>query len=142
MVLADGIAPWSTRSSATRSRARIRPEHVLLAHRIAFILQIYCDFSGYTDIARGVSRLFGIQLMVNFRQPYLARRLAEIFDRWHISLSTWLRDYLFIPLRRQPRQPRCATLRNLFVTMVVAGLWHGAAWTFAVWGADRRARCS
>jgi D-alanyl-lipoteichoic acid acyltransferase DltB (MBOAT superfamily) len=134
MVLADGIAPVVDLLFAdAQSGAAIRPEHVVIATS-AFILQIYGDFAGYSDIARGVSRLFGIRLMVNFRQPYLARRYAEIFDRWHISLSTWLRDYLFIPLGGS-RGASFATLRNLFVTMVVAGLWHGASWTFAVWGA-------
>jgi len=133
MVLADGIAPVvDALFSDAQSGAAIRPEHAVLATS-AFILQIYGDFAGYSDIARGVSRLFGIRLIVNFRQPYLARRYAEIFDRWHISLSTWLRDYLFIPLGGS-RGGSAATLRNLFLTMVVAGLWHGANWTFAVWG--------
>ncbi|MGH7337408.1 MAG: MBOAT family O-acyltransferase, partial [Myxococcota bacterium] len=133
MVLADGIAPVVDAIFRDASAGAVRPEHALLGC-IAFILQIYGDFSGYSDIARGVSRLFGIRLMVNFRQPYLARRFAEIFDRWHISLSTWLRDYLFISLGGS-RGSSLATLRNLFFTMVVAGLWHGASWTFAVWGA-------
>lgn len=132
MVLADGIAPVVDAIYRDASSGAIRPEHVLLGCT-AFILQIYGDFSGYSDIARGVARLFGIRLSVNFRQPYLARRFAEIFDRWHISLSTWLRDYLFISLGGS-RGTSPATLRNLFITMVVAGLWHGAAWTFAIWG--------
>ena len=133
MVLADGIAPVvDALFRDAQSSGAIRPEHALLATS-AFILQIYGDFAGYSDIARGVSRLFGIRLIVNFRQPYLARRYSEIFDRWHISLSTWLRDYLFISLGGS-RGGRLRTLRNLFVTMVVAGLWHGANWTFAVWG--------
>ncbi len=132
MVLADGIAPVVDMIFRDASAGAIRPEHVLLGTS-AFILQIYGDFSGYSDIARGVARLFGIRLMVNFRQPYLARRYAEIFDRWHISLSTWLRDYLFITFGGS-RGGSLATLRNLFVTMVIAGLWHGASWTFAVWG--------
>jgi D-alanyl-lipoteichoic acid acyltransferase DltB (MBOAT superfamily) len=133
MVLADGIAPVVDAIYHDAMNGAVRPEHVLLGVN-AFILQIYGDFAGYSDIARGVARLFGIQLMVNFRQPYLARRFAEIFDRWHISLSTWLRDYLFIPLGGS-RGGSAATLRNLFATMVVAGLWHGANWTFAMWGA-------
>jgi alginate O-acetyltransferase complex protein AlgI len=133
MVLADGIAPVVDAIYHDAVNGAIRPEHVLLAAN-AFVIQIYCDFSGYSDIARGVARLFGIRLMVNFRQPYLARRFAQIFDRWHISLSSWLRDYLFIPLGGS-RGSSLRTLRNLLVTMLLAGLWHGAAWTFVMWGA-------
>ena len=133
MVLADGIAPVVDAIYRDAMHGVIRPEHVLLGAN-AFILQLYGDFSGYSDIARGVARLFGIQLMVNFRQPYLARRFAEIFDRWHISLSSWLRDYLFISLGGS-RVGSLRTLRNLFLTMLVAGLWHGASWTFVMWGA-------
>jgi D-alanyl-lipoteichoic acid acyltransferase DltB (MBOAT superfamily) len=134
MVLADGIAPIVDELfRGAQATGTIRPEHAVIATS-AFILQIYGDFAGYSDIARGVARLFGIRLIVNFRQPYLARRYAEIFDRWHISLSTWLRDYLFISMGGS-RGGSAKTLRNLFATMVVAGLWHGASWTFAVWGA-------
>jgi alginate O-acetyltransferase complex protein AlgI len=98
-----------------------------------FALQIYCDFSGYSDISRGVSKLLGIETMVNFRQPYLARNITEFWDRWHISLSSWLRDYVFIPLSRHVRA-RWRFQLNLFLTMVVAGLWHGASWNYIVWG--------
>src|SRR5262249_17285286 len=128
-----GIAPVVDAIYHDGMAGAIRPEHVLLGAN-AFIVQIYGDFSGYSDIARGVARLFGIRLMVNFRQPYLARRFAEIFDRCHISPSTWLGDYLFISVGgSHGGGPR--TLRNLFVTMVIAGLWHGAAWNYAAWGA-------
>ncbi len=99
----------------------------------AFGIQIYGDFSGYTDIARGVSRLFGIELVVNFRQPYLSRNITEFWRRWHISLSNWLRDYLYIPLGGN-RGGRARTYRNLMITMLLGGLWHGAAWTFVAWG--------
>jgi len=98
-----------------------------------FALQIYADFSGYTDIARGVSRLFGVELMLNFRQPYLSRNITEFWRRWHISLSTWLRDYLYVPLGGNRRGPARQYL-NLILTMLIGGLWHGAAWTFVVWG--------
>jgi D-alanyl-lipoteichoic acid acyltransferase DltB (MBOAT superfamily) len=98
-----------------------------------FSLQIYTDFSGYTDIARGVSRMLGIQLMVNFRQPYLSRNITEFWKRWHISLSEWLRDYLYIPLGGN-RNGQWNTCRNLMITMLLGGLWHGANWTFIVWG--------
>ena len=99
-----------------------------------FAFQIYCDFSGYSDIARGIAKLMGINLMVNFRQPYLATGPAEFWDRWHISLSTWLRDYLYIPLGGN-RKGSLMTYRNLSITMLLGGLWHGAAWHFVGWGA-------
>jgi len=101
---------------------------------LAFAGQIYADFSAYTDIARGSARLFGIELVVNFRQPYLSRNVTEFWRRWHISLSTWLRDYLYIPLGGN-RRGEWTTARNLFLTMVLGGFWHGASWTFLVWGA-------
>ena len=100
---------------------------------ILFALQIYGDFSGYSDIARGVSRLLGIELMVNFRQPYLAENITDFWRRWHISLSTWLRDYLYIPLGGN-RRGRWRTSINLFITMGLGGLWHGASWNFVIWG--------
>jgi alginate O-acetyltransferase complex protein AlgI len=107
---------------------------VLLKGLWLFSLQIYGDFSGYTDIARGVSRLMGIELMENFNQPYLSRNITEFWRRWHISLSTWLRDYLYIPLGGN-RGGTAFVYRNLFLTMVIGGLWHGANWTFVIWGA-------
>ena len=100
----------------------------------AFAFQIYFDFSGYTDIARGSAQLFGYKVPLNFNLPYLAASIADFWHRWHISLSTWLRDYLFIPLGGS----RCSKIfnyRNLFITMVLGGLWHGAAMHFVVWGA-------
>jgi D-alanyl-lipoteichoic acid acyltransferase DltB (MBOAT superfamily) len=100
----------------------------------AFAWQIYGDFSGYSDIARGSAQLLGFHFMVNFRQPYLATSLQDFWRRWHISLSTWLRDYLYIPLGGN-RQGEAMTYRNLLLTMVLGGLWHGANWTFVVWGA-------
>jgi len=106
----------------------------LLLCTYAFALQIYCDFSGYSDIARGISRILGIELMENFKQPYLARNITEFWRRWHISLSTWLRDYLYIPLGGNRFGTR-AQYRNLFITMLLGGLWHGANWTFVLWGA-------
>ncbi len=99
----------------------------------AFAFQIYCDFSGYTDIARGVAKLLGFELMLNFRLPYLSTTPSEFWRRWHISLSTWLRDYLYIPLGGN-RGGRLATGRNLMLTMLLGGLWHGAAWNFVIWG--------
>lgn len=99
-----------------------------------FALQIYCDFSGYSDVARGVARLFGFELMVNFDHPYRSRSFAEFWRRWHISLSTWFKDYLYIPLGGNRVSP-ARHVRNLWVVFLVSGLWHGAAWTFLAWGA-------
>lgn len=98
-----------------------------------YAVQIYCDFSGYSDIARGISKLFGIELMVNFNLPYFSKDPSEFWGRWHISLSTWLRDYLYIPLGGS-RQGNRRTYQNLMTTMVLGGLWHGAAWNFILWG--------
>jgi D-alanyl-lipoteichoic acid acyltransferase DltB (MBOAT superfamily) len=106
---------------------------VLVLGVYAFAVQIYGDFAGYTNIARGVSRLFGIELVHNFREPYLSGDPAAFWRRWHISLSTWLRDYLYIPLGGN-RGSAAATYRNLMITMLLGGLWHGASWTFVVWG--------
>lgn len=100
---------------------------------LAFAIQIYGDFSGYTDIARGSARLFGISLHRNFAQPYLSRSITEFWRRWHMTLSAWLRDYLYIPLGGN-RKGRRRTYINLMLTMLLGGLWHGAAWTFVVWG--------
>jgi D-alanyl-lipoteichoic acid acyltransferase DltB (MBOAT superfamily) len=99
----------------------------------AFAVQIYCDFSGYSDIARGVAKLFGVELMHNFNQPYFARSPREFWQRWHISLSTWLSDYLYKPLGGN-RGGLAFTCRNLMLTMVLGGLWHGAAWNYVFWG--------
>jgi len=106
---------------------------ILLIGTYAFAGQIYGDFSGYSDIARGSAQLMGFHFMVNFRQPYLAHSLQDFWRRWHISLSTFLRDYLYIPLGGS-REGERKTYRNLLLTMLLGGLWHGANWTFVVWG--------
>jgi alginate O-acetyltransferase complex protein AlgI len=100
---------------------------------VAYALQIYCDFSGYTDMALGTAHMLGYKLARNFNMPYLAVNVAEFWRRWHMSLSTWLRDYLFVPLGGS-RGTQWQTARNLLITMALGGLWHGAAWTFVVWG--------
>ncbi len=131
VVLADGVA------AVVRTRFESPDQHgglSLLIGVYAFAIQIYGDFSGYSSIARGVARLFGIELMRNFEQPYLARNISEFWRTWHISLSTWLWDYLYVPLGGN-RKGRRRTLINLALTMLIGGLWHGAAWTFVVWGA-------
>jgi D-alanyl-lipoteichoic acid acyltransferase DltB (MBOAT superfamily) len=109
------------------------PFPVLWAGVFAFAIQIYADFSGYTDIARSSARLLGIELMENFRRPYLASSPSDFWRRWHISLSTWLRDYVYIPLGGS----RCSVTRNsanLLITFTLSGLWHGASWNFVLWG--------
>jgi D-alanyl-lipoteichoic acid acyltransferase DltB (MBOAT superfamily) len=98
-----------------------------------FAAQIYCDFSGYTDMAIGLALLLGYQLPQNFNRPYLALSLRDFWRRWHMTLSRWLRDYLYIPLGGN-RGGRLKTYRNLMLTMLLGGLWHGAAWTFVLWG--------
>ncbi|MEO0481033.1 MAG: MBOAT family protein [Planctomycetota bacterium] len=101
---------------------------------LLFSLQIYGDFAGYSDMARGTSRVLGIELMQNFRRPYFATSITDFWRRWHISLSQWLRDYLYIPLGGN-RGTKWFCARNLLLTMLIGGLWHGAAWTFVAWGA-------
>lgn len=128
VVIADQLAPVVDLAYGTSSG----PLGLALG-AFAFGLQIYGDFSGYSDIARGLARWLGFDLMVNFRQPYFATSLKEFWSRWHISLSTWLRDYLYIPLGGN-RSGRARTIVNLLLTMTLGGLWHGAAWTFVVWG--------
>jgi D-alanyl-lipoteichoic acid acyltransferase DltB (MBOAT superfamily) len=105
----------------------------LLLATFAFAWQIYFDFSGYTDMARGVARLLGFNLILNFNNPYLATGLGEFWTRWHISLSSWFRDYVYIPLGGN-RGGVFNTYRNLLVTFLLSGIWHGAAWTFVIWG--------
>ena len=105
----------------------------LLAGLVLFSIQIYADFSGYSNIARGLAKLLGVELMKNFEQPYLAANITEFWRRWHISLSSWLRDYLYISLGGNRLGSR-RTYLNLMLTMLLGGLWHGAAWTFVVWG--------
>lgn len=106
----------------------------LLLGAVFFAFQIYGDFSGYSDIAIGTSRLFGFNLMRNFAFPYFSRDIAEFWRRWHISLSTWFRDYVYIPLGGS-RGGTWMKVRNIFIIFIVSGFWHGANWTFIVWGA-------
>ena len=108
------------------------PEAIFAAW--GYAVQIYCDFSGYTDIAIGLALLLGIRFPINFDAPYTARNLQDFWRRWHITLSRWLRDYLYIPLGGSSGS-EAQTVRNIMITMVLGGLWHGAAWTFVFWGA-------
>ncbi len=128
--IADGVAPVVDQiynSSGTLTWIDV------ITATVFFAVQIYCDFSGYSDIARGVSKLLGIDLMVNFKLPYFSTNPQEFWRRWHISLSTWLRDYLYIPLGGNNGSPARVS-GNLMVTMVLGGLWHGASWNFVLWG--------
>lgn len=130
IVIADTLAPVVNRILGNQSSFDWKS--VLLAS-IGFGLQIYGDFAGYSSIARGVSRLFGIEMMVNFRQPYLSTSITDFWRRWHISLSSWFREYLYIPLGGNRANPY-RTYLNLLIVMVIAGLWHGAALGFLFWG--------
>jgi alginate O-acetyltransferase complex protein AlgI len=105
----------------------------LLLGTIYFSFQIYCDFSGYSDIAIGTSKLFGFELMSNFKFPYFSRNIGEFWRKWHISLSTWFRDYLYIPLGGS-KEGKQKSIRNIFIIFLVSGFWHGANWTFIFWG--------
>ncbi len=139
MVVADNLSRIVNAAFAPYSAAGATPVVPedglrLLIAVYAYAVQIYCDFAGYTDIARGTARLLGFDVMLNFNLPYFARNPSDFWRRWHISLSTWLRDYLYIPLGGN-RHGTWQTCRNLMLTMVLGGLWHGAAWTFVLWGA-------
>ncbi len=130
MVIADNL---SGIANATFNQSAYTGAEVMIAV-YAFAFQIYCDFSGYTDIARGVARMLGFEICVNFRLPYFATNPSDFWQRWHVSLSTWLRDYLYIPLGGN-RRGTVRTYINLSLTMLLGGLWHGASWHFVVWGA-------
>jgi alginate O-acetyltransferase complex protein AlgI len=130
MVLADNVADFVKLIYDT-------PRHyngsALVLATLLFSIQIYCDFSGYTDIALGLARMMGYELRINFLQPYFSRSVGEFWRRWHISLSTWFRDYVYIPLGGN-RVTLSRHYLNLMITFVISGLWHGANWTFVAWG--------
>jgi alginate O-acetyltransferase complex protein AlgI len=130
LLLADNLATFVQMGVSAPSMYS-GPELWLFAYAFAF--QIYFDFSGYTDIGRGSAMLFGYHIPLNFNMPYIARNMSDFWRRWHISLSSWLRDYLFIPLGGS-KGGRWQTNRNLFLTMALGGLWHGASWNFVIWG--------
>ncbi|MCH8314901.1 MAG: MBOAT family protein [Planctomycetes bacterium] len=129
VAIADGVA--ASVNSIYNSTGTVGALDVAAA-TLLFCVQVYCDFSAYSDIARGVSKLLGIDLVTNFRAPFFSRSPAEYWQRWHISLSTWLRDYLFMPLVFL--DPRRRIYLALMITMLVGGLWHGASWNFVLWG--------
>jgi alginate O-acetyltransferase complex protein AlgI len=131
MVIADNLAPLVDSVYAHPDRA---DGPTLAVATIFFAFQIYCDFSAYSDIAVGLGKLFGFQLMRNFAYPYFSLSVAEFWRRWHISLSTWFRDYVYIPLGGGEGGP-LKRARNVMITFTVSGLWHGASWNFVIWGA-------
>ncbi len=131
MVVADGMAT-AVNTISGASVENISGVDVWVGTYL-FAVQIYCDFSGYSDIARGLAKMLGFDLMVNFNIPYISTSPREFWRRWHISLSTWLRDYLYISLGGS-RRGGIFTYRNLMLTMLLGGLWHGAAWNFVIWG--------
>jgi len=128
VLVADNLA---TLVDTVFAKPHLWPSAVIWIATIAFAIQIYCDFSGYSDMARALARLFGFDIPLNFDHPYAAKNPREFWRRWHISLSTWLRDYLYIPLGGN----RHLRVRNLMITMILGGLWHGASWNFVLWGA-------
>lgn len=127
--IADNLSPYVDQIFASSGSSGFE---VLLA-TYAFAIQIYCDFSGYTDIARGLAKLMGFEFVLNFNLPYFATNPRDFWKRWHISLSAWLRDYLYTPLGGN-RGSTYRTYRNLMLTMIIGGFWHGAAWNFILWG--------
>jgi D-alanyl-lipoteichoic acid acyltransferase DltB (MBOAT superfamily) len=131
IVIADGCALY-VNDIFTNYQSYSSP--ILVLGAVLFSFQIYGDFAGYSNVAIGVSRLFGFDLMQNFKYPYFSRDIAEFWRRWHISLSTWFRDYLYIPLGGS-RGSKIIQVRNVFIIFIVSGFWHGANWTFIVWGA-------
>ena len=130
VVIADSLAPYVNDIFANY---QTYDGGTLWLGAIYFAFQIYCDFSGYSDIAIGAAKLFGFELMTNFKFPYFSRNIGEFWRRWHISLSTWFRDYLYIPLGGS-RAGKWKSIRNVFIIFLVSGFWHGANWTFIVWG--------
>ncbi|WP_291274481.1 MBOAT family O-acyltransferase [Flavobacterium sp.] len=131
IVIADSCATYA--NAIFDNHASMNSASLLLGS-MYFAFQIYGDFSGYSDIALGTSKLFGIQLLKNFNYPYFSRDIAEFWRRWHISLSSWFRDYLYIPLGGS-KGNKALKVRNTFIIFIVSGFWHGANWTFLVWGA-------
>src|ERR1700682_4300139 len=128
--IADAVAPIVDRYFAAPGNFTAGSAWVAITF---YSIQVYCDFSGYTDMAIACARLLGYELPINFRFPYFAQNISDFWHRWHISLSSWLRDYLFIPLGGS-RGGRWFVYRNIMITMLLGGLWHGAAWTMVIWG--------
>jgi D-alanyl-lipoteichoic acid acyltransferase DltB (MBOAT superfamily) len=132
VVISTDMSNWIVQPVFAAPRLHSAPEVIFAAW--GYAVQIYCDFSGYTDIAIGLALLLGFRFPLNFDAPYTAVDLQDFWRRWHMTLSRWLRDYLYIPLGGNRGTP-LRTARNIMITMVLGGLWHGAGWTFVIWGA-------
>lgn len=130
VVIADRLALFV---NATYNNVDQHNGTTLLIGTFFFTFQIYCDFAGYSNIAIGAARIMGFDLMTNFRRPYFSTNIGEFWHRWHISLSTWFRDYVYIPLGGN-RVSAQRNYFNIFITFVISGIWHGANWTFVIWG--------
>ena len=130
IVVADSIGLFV---DGTFASLDVMSDFQILLSVIFYSFQIYCDFSGYTDIALGLGKIFGIEFKTNFNRPYFSKNFSEFWDRWHISLSSWLRDYLYIPLGGN-KLGKLITFKNLLITMLIGGLWHGAKINFIIWG--------
>src|SRR5262249_10969765 len=134
VVIADTLVAWSDPVFAAARGGQMPNLYAAWVAALSFTFQIYFDFSGYTDMALGLALLVGIRLPLNFDSPYKAINIVEFWRRWHMTLSRFLRDYVYIPIGGNRRGERRRTV-NLMLTMLVGGLWHGAAWTFVGWGA-------
>ena len=132
IVIADRVAQLVNMVYGNLSEFRGLP---LIIATLGFALQIYCDFSAYSDIAIGSAKMMGVDLMENFKMPYFSKSISEFWSRWHISLSTWFKDYLYIPLGGNRVDKRWKYYRNILIVFLVSGFWHGAEWTFLIWGA-------
>ena len=130
IVIADNLGMFT---DAVYAKPENYPSLIIWIATISFTIQIYCDFSGYTDIAIGIAKILGFDFPKNFNKPYFALTISDFWKRWHISLSSWLRDYLYIPLGGN-KISNLITYRNLMITMLLGGLWHGASWNFVIWG--------
>lgn len=130
IVIADNIAGFVNTMYANPGE---QSGAMLLLATYCFAFQIYCDFSGYSDMARGTARVLGFNFMLNFNSPYFAQNITDFWRRWHISLTTWLRDYVYIPLGGN-RKGKARQYLNIFLIFLISGMWHGASWTFIVWG--------
>ena len=136
VVIADTLSVYVTSVYNTESLGQVTGLAVVIA-TLLFMIQIYCDFSGYSDIATGCAKMLGIDLMVNFNRPFISQTLSEFWSRWHISLSSWFNDYIYLPLNYGAMRKKHLELRmhlNLLLLFFISGLWHGANWTFVVWG--------
>ena len=133
VLLANQLALVADRAFLLEGADRLTTSFAWLGS-LCYTLQIYYDFSGYSDMAIGLGKMFGFHFLENFNYPYISRSVTEFWRRWHISLSTWFRDYVYFPLGGSRVSSKAKHIRNLFVVWLLTGIWHGANWTFIVWG--------